>query len=53
MSLCDIESHDAQRWHAVAGEAKARLETRLFINGEFCEALEGGRFKTVNPATGE
>jgi gamma-glutamyl-gamma-aminobutyraldehyde dehydrogenase len=53
MSLSTIESHDAQRWRSIAGDAKARLETRLFINGEFCEALEGGRFNTVNPATGE
>jgi len=53
MSLSDVESHDAQRWHSVAGDAIARLETRLFINGEFCEALEGGRFNTVNPATGK
>jgi acyl-CoA reductase-like NAD-dependent aldehyde dehydrogenase len=53
MSLSDVESHDAQRWHSVASDALARLETRLFINGEFCEALEGGRFNTVNPATGK
>jgi gamma-glutamyl-gamma-aminobutyraldehyde dehydrogenase len=53
MSLSTIESHDAQRWRSIAGDTKARLETRLFINGEFCEALEGGRFNTVNPATGE
>jgi gamma-glutamyl-gamma-aminobutyraldehyde dehydrogenase len=53
MSLSDVESNDAQRWHSIAGDAIARLETRLFINGEFCEALEGGRFNTVNPATGK
>lgn len=53
MSLSDIESHDKKRWQAVAKYARARLETRLFIDGEFCDALEGGRFNTVNPATGE
>ncbi|MCU0990388.1 MAG: aldehyde dehydrogenase family protein, partial [Xanthomonadales bacterium] len=53
MSLSDIQSHDKKRWQAVARQAKARLETRLFINGEFCDAVEGGRFTTVNPATGE
>ena len=53
MSLSDVESNDAQRWHSIASDAIARLETRLFINGEFCEALEGGRFNTVNPATGK
>jgi acyl-CoA reductase-like NAD-dependent aldehyde dehydrogenase len=53
MSLSAIESHDSQRWHELAAKAQARLETRLFINGEFCDALEGGRFKTVNPANGQ
>jgi len=53
MSLSAIESHDRQRWHDLARTAQANLETRLFINGEFCDAQEGGRFATVNPATGE
>src|SRR5690606_12756141 len=29
------------------------FRTRLFIDGEFVDALDGGRFETVNPATGE
>jgi gamma-glutamyl-gamma-aminobutyraldehyde dehydrogenase len=53
MSLSAIESHDSARWHNLAREAQAKLETRLFIDGEFCDAQEGGRFKTLNPATGE
>lgn len=53
MSLSAIDSHNSQRWHELARDAQANLETRLFINGEFCDALEGGRFKTVNPATGQ
>jgi acyl-CoA reductase-like NAD-dependent aldehyde dehydrogenase len=53
MSLSDIESHDRQKWQDVARQALAQLETRLFIDGDFCEALEGGRFNTVNPASGE
>jgi gamma-glutamyl-gamma-aminobutyraldehyde dehydrogenase len=53
MSLSAIESHDSQRWHELAAKVQAKLETRLFINGEFCDALEGGRFKTVNPANGQ
>jgi gamma-glutamyl-gamma-aminobutyraldehyde dehydrogenase len=31
----------------------AQLETRLFINGEFVDALDGERFESINPATGE
>ena len=53
MSLSAIESYDHQQWLDLARNAQANLETRLFINGEFCDAQEGGRFKTVNPATGE
>ena len=53
MSLTDIESHDRQRWHAVAQQAKSQLETRLFIDGEFCDSVQGRSFATVNPATGE
>ena len=53
MNLSAIENHDHARWQAVARSAMEDLETRLFIDGEFCDALEGGRFNTVNPATGE
>ena len=53
MSLTDIESHDRQRWHAVAEQAKSQLETRLFIDGEFCDSVQGRSFATVDPATGE
>jgi len=53
MSLTDIESHDRQRWHAVAQQAKSQLETRLFIDGEFCDSVQGRSFATVDPATGE
>ena len=37
-------------WHARA--AALRPESRAFIAGRFTEAAEGGRFATVNPATG-
>jgi len=53
MSLTDIESHDRQRWHAVAQKAKSQLETRLFIDGEFCDSVQGRSFATIDPATGE
>jgi len=53
MSLTDIESHDRQQWHAVADQAKTQLETRLFIDGEFCDSVQGRSFATINPATGE
>ena len=53
MSLADIESHDRRRWHSVADKVRSQLETRLFIDGEFCDSVEGRSFHSVNPATGE
>jgi len=31
----------------------SKLETRHFINGEFVDAIDGDRFESLNPATGE
>jgi gamma-glutamyl-gamma-aminobutyraldehyde dehydrogenase len=53
MSLQTLAQHDAARWQTVAKAARARIETRLFIDGQFVDAARGGRFTTVNPATGE
>ncbi|MDR3158128.1 MAG: aldehyde dehydrogenase [Zoogloeaceae bacterium] len=43
--------NDAKRWHDLADAIKP--ETRLFIGGEFVEAVDGQRFATLNPATGK
>lgn len=51
MSLSAVEEYDGQKWHEVA--AAVQPEVRLFIDGEYVDAIEGGRFETVNPATGE
>ena len=53
MSLAALSEHDRARWHAVAAAARPRIETRLFIDGRFVDAARGGRFTTVNPATGD
>jgi len=53
MNLQALAEHDQGRWRAVAKTARARIETRLFIDGRFVDAVKGGRFTTVNPATGE
>lgn len=42
---------DAKHWHDLA--AKLKPETRLFIDGKFVDAIDGQRFTTFNPATGE
>ena len=38
-------------WHAAA--ARVAPQTRLFINGDFVDAADGGRLTIINPATGE
>jgi gamma-glutamyl-gamma-aminobutyraldehyde dehydrogenase len=53
MSLATLADYDRARWHAAARAEQRQLETRLFINGDYVDAAAGGRFATVNPATGE
>ena len=53
MNLSEIQSHDRQQWATVAENAKSRIETRLFIDGDYRDAADGGRFSTTNPANGE
>lgn len=53
MSLQTLAEKDRGGWQAAAKTARARIETRLFIDGQFVDAAKGGRFATVNPATGE
>jgi gamma-glutamyl-gamma-aminobutyraldehyde dehydrogenase len=52
MSINTARANDRAAWRETAQRA-ARVETRLFIDGEFVDALDGGRFPTINPATGE
>ena len=44
MTLADLAAQDRAFWHARAAAARAKLETRLFIGGEFvaqvAEAIE-------------
>ena len=53
MSIQTAAKHDLGRWQSVATKAQKKLETRLFIDGKFVDAKKGGRFASVNPATGE
>jgi gamma-glutamyl-gamma-aminobutyraldehyde dehydrogenase len=53
MKLANIESHELPQWIAVAEKARANVQTRLFIDGDYCDAAAGGRFVTINPANGE
>jgi acyl-CoA reductase-like NAD-dependent aldehyde dehydrogenase len=53
MSLATLEDYDLSGWQESASAQRKHIETRLFIDGEFVDALRGGRFSTSNPATGE
>ena len=48
MSLTDLTTKD---WHERA--AKLRYETRHFIDGQYVDAIDGGRFTVINPGTGK
>ncbi len=47
MSLTALTKSD---WHERA--SKLRYETRHFIDGNYMDSVDGGRFTVVNPATG-
>src|SRR5262245_7793310 len=53
MSLQTLTEHDLPRWQSVAKKARSGIETRLLIDGKYVDAARGGRFSTINPATGE
>jgi gamma-glutamyl-gamma-aminobutyraldehyde dehydrogenase len=52
-ALETFETYDHSRWREVADRERSRIETRFFIDGEYCDAAAGGRFENINPATGE
>ena len=33
--------------------ANLKLEGRAYINGKYVDAIDGAKFETINPATGE
>jgi gamma-glutamyl-gamma-aminobutyraldehyde dehydrogenase len=53
MSITSAQARDRASWKQAAARAQPRIETRLFIDGEFVDAIDGGRFATINPADGE
>ncbi len=53
MSLQTARQHTRDDWHALAGRLRGQLETRHFIDGDWVDSVDGGRFDSVDPATGE
>ena len=53
MSLASIENYDLAQWQSAAERISRQLETRFFIDGKHVDAINGGRFDTINPRNGE
>ena len=53
MSIEAATHHDKKHWTAAAAKLRKRLPTRHFIDGDYADSAEGGRFATLNPADGE
>jgi len=50
MSIQTASELTFEKWKGVAEAALQQAETRLFIGGDFVDAIDGDRFETVNPA---
>lgn len=53
MKTESLSSHTHAQWRAAAVAALESAETRLFIEGEYVDAIDGGRFESTNPANRE
>ena len=47
-----MEKYAKDDWAKLA-EAESKVEGRLFINGEYVDAEDGGKIDVINPATNE
>ena len=50
MSIQTASEFTYEKWQGLAKNAMSQPETRLFIDGDFVEAIDGERFETINPA---
>ena len=53
MSSMALDDYSKDQWHEAAARFSSRVETRHFIDGALRDSIDGGRFESVNPATGE
>ena len=52
MNLEDAAKLSHAQWREMAAELKKSAETRLFIGGEFVDAIDGGTFDNICPVDG-
>ena len=50
MSVNELAEHTIEQWQSVAQRELKSAETRLFVDGEFKDAIDVGRFDTINRA---
>lgn len=50
MSIQTATALTHENWQGLANKALSKPETRLFIGGDYVDAIDGERFDTVNPA---
>jgi gamma-glutamyl-gamma-aminobutyraldehyde dehydrogenase len=50
MSIQTASELSHENWQGLADKALNKPETRLFIDGDYVDAIDGKRFDTVNPA---
>jgi acyl-CoA reductase-like NAD-dependent aldehyde dehydrogenase len=50
MSIQTATELTHKNWQGLADKALSKPETRLFIGGDYVDAIDGERFDTVNPA---
>ena len=50
MSLETLTSNTTEQWKGIAQRELSALQTGFFIDGDYRDAVDGGRFAAVNPA---
>ncbi|MGH8221741.1 MAG: aldehyde dehydrogenase family protein, partial [Woeseiaceae bacterium] len=53
MNLETLTSYSHDQWKEAAARTLGSAHTGFFIDGEFVQAVDGGRFEDVNPANRE
>jgi hypothetical protein len=52
MNLEQAAKLSHEQWREMAAELKTTANARLFIGGEFVDAVDGGTFDNINPVDG-
>ena len=53
MDARTARGYSKEDWVKLASDIENKIEGRLFINGEYVDAEDGGKIEVINPATNE